>query len=894
MASSTLSSLVAFLQEKQFLTKSQVEELLKNSQFREVAGFVRELVRRGWLTPYQARQIGNGNQEDLVLGPYHLLEPLGEGGMGKVFKARHVRMDRIVALKIIPEDCLVNDIALARFNREVQAVAKLSHPNIVTAYEVNQEGQTHYFTMEFMEGIDLAKLVRQSGPLPIPQACDYIRQAAFGLQHAHEKGLVHRDIKPGNLIVGRSLAGGSPVVKILDFGLARSESRDEKVTRLTKIGHVLGTVDYISPEQAGDAREVDIRSDIFSLGCSLSYLLTGKAPFTGADTVARMLARLLEDAPSVRTDRPETPPALEKVLAKMLARNPAQRYRTPAEVAAALEPFTNAVEMKPANERVPAGPPTPVKAGQPPPPKEQPWNFGIQPSAIGNRPNAGSRQPTAEKRRAIPIWAMAAGGVAAIAAVIVLVVVLAGGSNNKNVVQDGKRVVQDGKKPAKKQINQKPPPTSVPDPVLRWKFATNAMDSIHGIEGSLKGGATVVNGWLRLDGKKAHLITKPLPVDLGPRTLEVWLTVGNLAQGDSAVMQLVDGDVLVRPASVPWDGILYATKKPGNWYPGSSYNHRSAILDGPAEDAKPGELVQLVAVYRADNSITLYRNGKVYGSTFTPSGPSSALRTYKKGDAFLIFGSNVGRLQFFAGDIAEARVYDVPLNEEEIATLFRSGRPKRSDPTQSAEVTVDRFPAPPGEVLILKEDRLAPTDSRDTVKKTSFRKVYPQLLAARSIYCIDVVSSDFDPHIRLETMAGFKAGEASVSKGEAARIVFRTPNAGHYQMVVASATADQIGKYTLRLAFGKLGDLLENRGKRIARAEPNERKQIVDEVEKELEFDKTRVTEADARLALDLVRNLETVDKILAAHAQRRFAAVLDMATDPKARAAFNNIPNNK
>src|SRR5260370_13431575 len=309
MASPSLSSLVAFLQEKEFLTRNQLQELSGNSQFSEVAGLLRELVRREWITPYQAGQFAQGNENELLLGPYRLLEPIGEGGMGKVFKARHVRMDRIVALKIIPEECLANPNALARFNREVRAVAKLSHPNIVTAYEVNQEGKTHYFTMEFMEGIDLAKLVRQSGPLPIPQACDYIRQAALGLQHAHEKGMVHRDIKPGNLIVGRSSAGGPPLVKILDFGLARFETHDEKTTRLTKIGHVLGTVDYLSPEQAADARDVDIRSDVFSLGCSLFYLLTGKAPYTGADTVARMLARLLEHAPSVRTVRPEPPTA---------------------------------------------------------------------------------------------------------------------------------------------------------------------------------------------------------------------------------------------------------------------------------------------------------------------------------------------------------------------------------------------------------------------------------------------------------------------------------------------------------------------------------------------------------------------------------------------------------
>ena len=208
-------------------------------------------------------------------------------------------------------------------------------------------------------------------------------------------------------------------------------------------------------------------------------------------------------------------------------------------------------------------------------------------------------------------------------------------------------------------------------PVVHWTFANNAKDSIRGVEGTLQGGAKVVNGWLQLDGKKACLITKPLPVDLGPRTLEIWLTVGNLAQSDAGVLQIVDGGGL-------WDGILYATKKPGNWYPGSSYNHRSAILDGPMEDAKPGELVQIIAVYRADNSISLYRNGKIYGSTFTPAGQGSQLRTYKKGDAFLVVGSNGGSLQFFNGGIAEVRVYDVPLNEEEIAHLFRSGRPERS------------------------------------------------------------------------------------------------------------------------------------------------------------------------------------------------------------------------
>jgi serine/threonine-protein kinase len=299
----------------------------------------RELVDRDLLTPYQANQLLQGRGDELLLGPYRILDRLGEGGMGQVFKAHHTSMDRTIALKVIPKDRVCDPTAVARFYREVRAVAKLSHPNIVTAFEVNQVGDTHFLAMEYVGGIDLARLVRQSGPLSIPNACEYIRQAAVGLQHAHEKGLVHRDIKPGNLIVARPNPDELPVVKILDFGLARFESERTPGERLTQLGKIMGTVDYIAPEQAQNARTADIRADIFSLGCSLFFLLTGRPPFEGKDATEKIGARLLANAPSVREFRPEVSPALERVLAKMMARNPADRYQTPGEVAKALEPY---------------------------------------------------------------------------------------------------------------------------------------------------------------------------------------------------------------------------------------------------------------------------------------------------------------------------------------------------------------------------------------------------------------------------------------------------------------------------------------------------------------------------------------------------------------------------
>src|SRR5262245_12658852 len=270
---------------------------------------------------------------------YRVVRLLGAGGMGAVYEAEHRVMQRPVALKVIKRAYTANAAALKRFRREVRAAARLSHPNIVTTHDAEDAGETHFLVMEYVEGTDLGRLVREHGPLPVDRACEYARQAALGLQHAFEQGMVHRDFKPHNLMLtpdGR--------VKILDFGLACFvlEQSLTDTSHLTKEGLFVGTADYVAPEQARDAHQADIRADVYSLGCTLYHLLTGRVPFPATTVMDKVIKHATEQPPSLSALRPDLPAGLEGVVMKMMAKLPAQRYQTPGEVAEALAPFATA------------------------------------------------------------------------------------------------------------------------------------------------------------------------------------------------------------------------------------------------------------------------------------------------------------------------------------------------------------------------------------------------------------------------------------------------------------------------------------------------------------------------------------------------------------------------
>ncbi len=330
-------------------------ELAPGSSARDLA---LALAQANLLTRYQAARILAGKGEGLRLGQYLLLEEVGRGGMGRVFRAHHEVMDRQVALKVLNRKLAKGEKAPDLFLREVRAASKLHHPNLVTAHDAWMTSVPYFLVFEFIDGPSLSSLVRARGPLPVGLACEYIRQAALGLAHAHERGLVHRDIKPGNLMLKPGEKPAEPgTVKICDFGLARLRPGWQGKGAVAvdsselKSESIIGTPDYLAPEQARSLQNADARSDIYSLGCTLYFLLTGQPPYPGESTLEKVIRHGTEPVPDPRVVRPDIPEGVVQILHEMMAKDPAQRPTNARELAESLLPYVEATTITHAWEK---------------------------------------------------------------------------------------------------------------------------------------------------------------------------------------------------------------------------------------------------------------------------------------------------------------------------------------------------------------------------------------------------------------------------------------------------------------------------------------------------------------------------------------------------------------
>lgn len=362
MSVGPMTTFVEALRQSRLLSPAQWEEFARDLQprFAELRPLARQLMEREWLTPYQVNQLILGRGASLVLGPYVLLERLGAGHLGQVYKAQHRRMNRLVALKIIREDLLVQAEAVQRFYQEIEAISQLSHPNLLHAYDAGPIGRTHFFAAEYIHGIDLDHLVMQAGPLPTGPACAYVRQAALGLQHAFQRGVLHCDLKPSNLTLVRRTtlssqaepdsgsrltadAAEGNLIKVRNLGftlhLPARKDTDTPLPTALAAETSLGSPDYVAPERIGHPYRADVRSSLYSLGAILYFLLTGQVPFPGGDHFEKLRRHRFEEPMPIELLCTDVPGAVITVVRRLMAKQPEDRYQTPAEVAEALAPF---------------------------------------------------------------------------------------------------------------------------------------------------------------------------------------------------------------------------------------------------------------------------------------------------------------------------------------------------------------------------------------------------------------------------------------------------------------------------------------------------------------------------------------------------------------------------
>lgn len=316
---------VARLRESHILRDAECDEIAAEAERfgdgDDVKGFAASLVAGGRLTDYQADSLLRGDGRRLVLGEYIVLSKIGEGGMGAVYRARHRRMDRVVALKVLSRSSTRSKEALARFLREARTAGRLSHPNIVLALDASEDSGRHYLVMEYVDGVNVRQIVKRRGPMTAAEALAIARQVATGLAAAHAANIIHRDIKPDNILVN-----GLGVAKVLDLGLARlNEETPREFVTLTGTGSIVGTPEFMAPEQAADPRHVDLRADVYGLGCTLYYMLTGKPPYEAEGVFEKLIAHRDRPVPSVRVVRSDVPRSVDRLLARMMAKDPVER-----------------------------------------------------------------------------------------------------------------------------------------------------------------------------------------------------------------------------------------------------------------------------------------------------------------------------------------------------------------------------------------------------------------------------------------------------------------------------------------------------------------------------------------------------------------------------------------
>jgi serine/threonine protein kinase len=341
MAKVTVDKLIELLEKSGLVSKDQITATLPKileaatPEQQQDPNFVAEgFIKAGLLTKWQTDKLVDGRHKGFFLGKYKLLGHLGTGGMSNVYLAEHTKMHTKRAIKVLPRHLVGDTSYLARFHLEAQAVAALDHPNIVRAYDIDNVGDLHYLVMEYVEGRDLQDMVKEDGPLDFDLAVNYLTQAAIGLKYAHDANLVHRDVKPANLLV--DVKG---TVKLLDLGLAKFTDSEKASLTVAYDENVLGTADYLAPEQALNSHDVDHRADIYSLGCTFYFMLTGQPPFAEGSLAQRLAMHQSKEPPAIQSLRPDVPLVLADICRKMMAKKPADRFASAIDVAELLRGF---------------------------------------------------------------------------------------------------------------------------------------------------------------------------------------------------------------------------------------------------------------------------------------------------------------------------------------------------------------------------------------------------------------------------------------------------------------------------------------------------------------------------------------------------------------------------